>query len=327
VALGDVEVVVLDEADRMTDMGFLPAVRALLDRTPATRQTLLFSATLDGDVATLLRRYQRDPVRHEVDRPAEHRDLATHHFWSADRTERVRITADVVTAHGPTIVFCRTKRGTDQVAKKLDRTGVRVLALHGNRSQNQRERALRAFSDGDIDALVATDVAARGLHVDDVACVVHYDPAPDLTDYTHRSGRTARAGATGTVISLVQPDQRHETARIQRALGLRPRLTTPDRGVPAPASATEEAPRPPAPVRSGGRDRRTMRSTMPTGTVKWFNAEKGFGFISREQGDDVFVHFSSIVGDGYKSLDEGQRVEFDVGPGKKGEEARNVRPV
>ncbi|MEX0664325.1 MAG: DEAD/DEAH box helicase, partial [Acidimicrobiia bacterium] len=194
VNLGAVEMVVLDEADRMTDMGFLPAVRALLDRTPKTRQTLLFSATLDGDVATLLRRYQRDPVRHEVAELVEHRAKTTHLFWAAERGDRVRICADVVSVAGPTIVFCRTKRGTDQVAKKLVGTGVRAVAIHGNRSQGQRERALRAFTDGDVEALVATDVAARGIHIDDVACVVHYDPPPDITDYTHRSGRTARAG-------------------------------------------------------------------------------------------------------------------------------------
>src|SRR5581483_2487385 len=167
VELGDVEVVVLDEADRMTDMGFLPVVRALLDRTPSTRQTLLFSATLDGDVSTLLRRYQRDPVRHEVESLAEDRELATHLFWSAERVDRARICADVVSSAGPTIVFCRTKRGPDQVAKKLSALGGGAVAIHGNRSQNQRDRALRAFSDGQVEVLFATDVAARGLHVDD----------------------------------------------------------------------------------------------------------------------------------------------------------------
>jgi superfamily II DNA/RNA helicase/cold shock CspA family protein len=327
VNLGAVEMVVLDEADRMTDMGFLPAVRALLDRTPKTRQTLLFSATLDGDVATLLRRYQRDPVRHEVTDRVEHRALTTHLFWAAERGDRVKICADVVSVAGPTIVFCRTKRGTDQVAKKLAGTGVRAVAIHGNRSQGQRERALRAFTDGDVEALVATDVAARGIHIDDVACVVHYDPPPDITDYTHRSGRTARAGATGTVVSLVSSDQQRDVARIQRTLGVPPKLTRPDRGALAHNGAPGDASRPPEPSGTNGHDQPHTRSTMATGTVKWFNSEKGFGFISRESGDDVFVHFSSIQGDGYKSLDEGQQVEFDVGPGKKGEEARNVRVI
>ncbi len=326
VNLSEVEVVVIDEADRMTDMGFLPVVRALLDKTPKSRQTLLFSATLDGDVATLLKRYQRDPVRHEIDAPEGSAELTTHLFWAAERGDRVKICADVVSVAGPTIVFCRTKRGTDQVTKKLASIGVKAVAIHGNRSQGQRERALRSFSDGHVDALIATDVAARGIHVDDVACVVHFDPAPDITDYTHRSGRTARAGATGTVVSLVSSDQQRDVARIQRILGVPPRLTRPDRGALANGNSVEEARSPSKPKGSNGHTQ-TTRSTMPTGTVKWFNSEKGFGFISRESGDDVFVHFSSIQGDGYKSLEEGQQVEFDVGPGKKGEEARNVRPV
>jgi superfamily II DNA/RNA helicase len=316
VSLDDVEVVVLDEADRMTDMGFLPAVHALLARTPSTRQTLLFSATLDGDVSSLLRDAQQNPVRHEVEGATHDGELATHLFWSTERADRARVCADVVSNAGPTIVFCRTKRGTDQVTRKLMAAGVKAVPIHGNRSQNQRDRALRAFADGTVDALVATDVAARGLHVDDVACVVHYDLPPDITDYTHRSGRTARAGATGTVISLVPSDQQRDVARLQRALGVRQRLTRPDRSALAYAGVAPEA-----------KEKQTMRSNMPTGTVKWFNAEKGFGFIEREGGDDVFVHFSSIEGSGYKTLDEGQRVEFEVGPGRKGEEARNVRVV
>lgn len=326
VRLDAVEIAVLDEADRMTDMGFLPAVRNLLERMPSTCQTLLFSATLDDDVATLLRKYQRDPVRHEVPVPADHHRRTNHLFWSADRADRVQICSDVVSVAGPTIVFCRTKRATEQLAKKLAGAGARAAAIHGNRSQGQRERSLRAFSDGDVEVLVATDLAARGLHVDDVACVVHFDPPADLTDYTHRSGRTARAGATGTVVSLVASDQRRDVARLQRALGFPPRLTRPDRRALAHPTATATATRPPTPSRADGRDRRTM-STRATGTIKWFNSEKGYGCISREGGPDVFVHSSAIEGNGYRSLHEGEKVEFDVGSGKKGEEARNVRAI
>jgi superfamily II DNA/RNA helicase len=231
VDLGEVEIVVIDEADRMADMGFLPVVRRLLDRTPTTRQTMLFSATLDGPVKALWRRYQRDPMRYSVGAQPDQRSRATHVFWDAPRSHRLRLCADVVSAAGSTIVFCRTKRGTDHLARKLGALGVRTAAIHGNRSQVQRDRALRAFAGGQVEALVATDVAARGLHVDDVACVVHWDPPADATDYTHRSGRTARAGAAGVVVSLVSPEQHGVVAPLQKELGLGSRLTKPDTSV------------------------------------------------------------------------------------------------
>jgi len=231
VDLSDVEIVVLDEADRMADMGFLPAVRQLLDRTPADRQTMLFSATLDGPVAELWRRYQRDPVRHAVPSSPDTATPATHVFWEAARGHRLQLCADVVTAAGSTIVFCRTKRGTDRLARQLAGLGVQTAAIHGDRSQGQRDRALSAFAGGQVAALVATDVAARGLHVDDVACVVHWDPPADATAYTHRSGRTARAGAAGTVVSLVMPEQHSVVTPLQRELGFGSRLTKPDTGI------------------------------------------------------------------------------------------------
>jgi superfamily II DNA/RNA helicase/cold shock CspA family protein len=324
VDLDEVQVVVVDEADRMADMGFLPVVQKLLDRTPESRQTLLFSATLDGAVDALVRRYQRDPSRHML--PEEDQLAATHVFWKAERDERVQLTADVVKLAGPTIVFCRTKHGADQVAKKLEQRGVRSTAIHGNRSQGQRERALAAFADGRFQALVATDVAARGIHVDSVACVVHFDPPADFKDYTHRSGRTARAGSNGTVVSLVSRDQARDVGRFQRSLGLRGGLEVADRaalaGLTPDAVATRAETRPaarPAPVA------RPTGEALPSGTIKWFDARKGFGFIERADGDDVFVHFSAIEGGGYKRLEEGQLVEFEVGPGRKGDEARSVR--
>jgi superfamily II DNA/RNA helicase len=217
--LGDVELVVLDEADRMADMGFLPEVERLLDRTSPDRQTLLFSATLDGDVDRLVRRYQHEPVRHEL-AVAEDAAEIRHVFWPAERDQRRRLTADIVRRVGPAIVFTRTKHGADRLAKQLAKDGVTTAAIHGNRSQGQRERALARFTDGDVSALVATDVAARGIHVDDVGVVVHYDlPATDK-DYVHRSGRTGRAGATGLVVSLVDQAQGKETALLQRSLEL-----------------------------------------------------------------------------------------------------------
>jgi superfamily II DNA/RNA helicase len=245
--LDAVEMVVLDEADRMADMGFLPEVKRLLDRTPDNRQTLLFSATLDGAVDVLVRRYQKNPVRHElpVDEDAPQ---SRHEFWSVERTDRIDATARLVNTQWPAVVFCRTKRGADRVAKQLAKAGVSAAPIHGDRSQGQRERALAQFSAGKVQALVATDVAARGIHVDDVACVVHFDIPADPKDYVHRSGRTGRAGAAGLVVSMVLPDQLSEIRKIQRTLGLSTTVAEPSLDgmtpvLPAPAR-TERTERP-----------------------------------------------------------------------------------
>ena len=218
--LSAVEVVVLDEADRMADMGFLPEVVRLLDRTSEERQTLLFSATLDGDVDTLIRRYQHDPVRHTLEEEASAKGDVRHLFWGADRTARRRITGDLLRTVDPAIVFTRTKHGADRLVKQLKQDGISAAAIHGDRSQGQRERALASFRSGEVTTLVATDVAARGIHVDAVALVIHYDLAGSDKDYQHRSGRTGRAGATGVVVTLVDPSQHTETAAIQRSLEL-----------------------------------------------------------------------------------------------------------
>jgi superfamily II DNA/RNA helicase len=217
--LSEVKMVVLDEADRMADMGFLPEVKRILDRTPDNRQTLLFSATRDGDVDVLITRYQKKPVRHEhlvEDDGPQNR----HEFWAVEREQRLAVTARVVKTEWPAVVFVRTKRGADRVAKQLNREGVAAAAIHGDRSQGQRERALADFQSGRVQALVATDVAARGIHVDGVACVVHFDMPPDHKDFVHRSGRTGRAGATGLVVSLVPSDQIRDVKKMQRTLDL-----------------------------------------------------------------------------------------------------------
>ncbi len=219
VSLADIDLVVVDEADRMADMGFMPQVRRLLDQTSTPRQTVLFSATLDGDTAELTRRYQTDPVRHEVEGADDHGDAA-HYFWRVAHHDRVATTAEIVRTTTPTIVFTRTRRGADRVARRLQQAGVQAAAIHGGRSQSQRTRALGAFGNGRVKALVATDVAARGIHVDGVASVVHFDLPADPKDYLHRSGRTARAGADGVVVSLVMPDQVTDARTIQRAVGL-----------------------------------------------------------------------------------------------------------
>jgi len=244
VDLSDVDLVVIDEADRMSDMGFLPAVRRLLDRTSSNRQTMLFSATLDHEVATVVRDYQHQPRRHDVVDESEPPDV-THLFWHADRPSKVRLTAELVDKHGSAVVFCRTRHGADRVTRQLVQAGVRAVAIHGSRSQPQRLRALSAFIEGNATALVATDVAARGIHVDDIGCVVHFDPPGDAKDYIHRSGRTARAGAVGTVVSLVAVDEQHAVRVLQRQLGMEARLRSPD----GARVSRQEQPRP-------GRNRR-----------------------------------------------------------------------
>lgn len=228
VDLSEVDLVVLDEADRMADMGFLPEVKRLLDACAPKRQTLLFSATLDGDVNVIIKRYMHNPVLHEEAGADADGPTAEHVFWSVERTERVDLTASIVDRVGPTVVFCRTKRGADRVAKQLNSRGVSAVAIHGNRSQGQRERALEDFRSGRAQAIAATDVAARGIHVDGVACVVHFDPTDDGKDYVHRSGRTGRAGHAGVVVSLVPNEVRRDLVKQQRGLGREIEIVIPE---------------------------------------------------------------------------------------------------
>jgi superfamily II DNA/RNA helicase/cold shock CspA family protein len=328
VVLDQVQIVVVDEADRMADMGFLPVVKKILDRTPDDRQTLLFSATLDGAVDSLVRRYQRDPARHILPEDEEARTLATHAFWRVEREDRVQVCVDVIRHAGPTIVFCRTKRGTDQLAKKLAHAGIRNEAIHGNRSQSQRERALAAFTHGRVDALIATDVAARGIHVDDVACVVHFDPPHDAKDYTHRSGRTARAGSRGTVISLIGRDQTRDALQVQRELDLHVGIDKPSSAALAtltPAAVQARVNQPTAGPSITMSAPAPTNGESPQGTIKWFDTRKGFGFIDRGREKDLFVHCSAFESDGAVKPQEGQRVEFEIAPGRRGEQASKVR--
>ena len=217
IRLDRVQIVVIDEADRMADMGFLPEVRALLDLTNADRQTLLFSATLDGDIAVLQRDYQRDPIRHEVG-PAEPDMTSMQHLaWRVDKSAKTELVGSLSERFATTVVFCRARHIVDKVTQRLERQGVPAVALHGGRSQSQRDRALSSFKKGRSAVLVATDVAARGIHVDGVDCVVHHDLPEDHKAYIHRSGRTARAGASGTVITLIEPNQTKKARRLLRS--------------------------------------------------------------------------------------------------------------
>ncbi len=218
--LNEVEIVVLDEADRMADDGFTPQVEWILRKVTAPHQMMLFSATLDGDVGHLVRRYMNDPEEVAIDAANDTVGTMHHLFLAVHRMDRDRVVATIAKNMGKTLVFCQTKRGCDRVEGALLDLGVRAAAIHGDLAQAARERALKRFTDGELAVLVATDVAARGIDIDDIAAVVHYEPAGDGKDYLHRSGRTARAGRDGWAVTLAEYNQHTQVRILQRSLRL-----------------------------------------------------------------------------------------------------------
>jgi superfamily II DNA/RNA helicase len=219
-SLRAVEVLVVDEADRMADLGFMPQVQKLLHRIESQHQTMLFSATLDGAVRRLVDRYMHEPVRHEVESREATVDEMQHRFFHVHQMDKVKVAAAISRGVARTLVFVRTKRGADRLVSQFRREGVRAGAIHGDLRQAARERALADFQRGRLPVLVATDVAARGIHVDNVDVVVHYDPAEDEKAYLHRSGRTARAGEAGVAVTLMLWNQENDVRVVQKRLDL-----------------------------------------------------------------------------------------------------------
>ncbi|WP_250033416.1 DEAD/DEAH box helicase [Paractinoplanes maris] len=277
-SLDAVEITVLDEADHMADLGFLPVVRRLMEQTPREGQRMLFSATLDNGVDVLVKRFLHKPVTHSVDSATEAPVEMSHHVLHVRGDDRFPVLVDLLSAPGRSVVFTRTKRRAKVLTRQLVQAGVPAVELHGNLAQNARNRNMAAFSDGSAGTLVATDIAARGIHVDDVALVIHADPPVEHKAYLHRSGRTARAGAAGTVITLMTDDQQAEVRDLTRRAGVRPTTSRTRPGdpllaelapgertfvtpsaAPAPVAATAGgAPRAGAP-RRGGRGRGPAR--------------------------------------------------------------------
>ncbi len=218
--LDALEIVVLDEADHLCDLGFFKPVDALLAAAPRSAQRLLLSATLDGDVDKLVRRHLAEHVLHEIESPVTEQGEMTHHVVIAERTEKLQVVRDLLTHTPRTIVFARTRRGAARVARQLTQGGIEAVDLHGDLDQRKRDRNLARFSSGDAQVIVATDIAARGIHVDDVPLVLHFDAPAEHKAYTHRSGRTARAGESGTVVTMTTPEDLRDVVALQRKAGV-----------------------------------------------------------------------------------------------------------
>ena len=227
-ALDEIDILVLDEAERMADMGFMEPVCKIIDKCASNPQMILFSATLDRDVSRLVRTYQNDPVKIEVGPEEVSMETMDHKFWNIKPHKKTEIAVKSVRRSGRSIIFCRTRAGVDRLSEEMKLESVPISSLHGGLNQKQRDRAMNKFSSGRSMVLIATDVAARGIDVDGINCVIHYDPPDDGKVYKHRSGRTARAGNSGTVISFVRKNEQRTYNRIQREVGIRKRFTDPN---------------------------------------------------------------------------------------------------
>ncbi|MFD0867425.1 DEAD/DEAH box helicase, partial [Tessaracoccus lubricantis] len=263
VSLESVEITILDEADHMADLGFLPSVRRLLAATPATGQRMLFSATLDKAVDTLVKQFLHQPKVHEADSAESPVPTLHHHVLHVTNDQHLPVLLSLVAAPGRTVVFTRTKHRAKKLARQLNAAGIPAVELQGNMSQNDRERSMQAFHSGAAQTLVATDIAARGIHVDDVGLVIHADPPVEHKAYTHRSGRTARAGAEGTVVTLMLDAQQGDVRTLTRKAGVKPTVTRADERHPVlleiapgersfPGGIVKRTPQQPAGGNSGG---------------------------------------------------------------------------
>jgi superfamily II DNA/RNA helicase len=272
--LGAVEITILDEADHMADLGFLPGVKRLMDRTPKVGQRLLFSATLDNGVDVLVKRYLSYPTTHSVDPAVAPVSTMTHHVFQVQSADKAEVVRQLASGLDRSLLFTRTKHQAKKLAKQLTASGIPAVDLHGNLSQNARERNLEAFTSGESRVLCATDIAARGIHVDDVALVVHVDPPTEHKAYLHRSGRTARAGAGGTVVTISTPDQAGEVRTLARQAGITPTVSAVRPGAAeiaeltgpaAPYVESAAAPEPQPQGQGGGRRRRPAGGTGRSG--------------------------------------------------------------